>query len=64
LSGERITKRFISGGGADVCLDSWTGCNVTTDNASWKGYTFFKLKEKTNEGQDIPSDGFFEKIDE
>ena len=62
LEGERITKRFIKGGGADVFCDKWTGNNVTEDNATWSGYTFLKLKMKDDEPQE--SDGSFEKINE
>ena len=62
LQGERITKRFIRGGGADVYCDKWTGNNVTEDNAMWSGYTFLKLKKKEDEQQE--SDGSFEKINE
>ena len=62
LQGERITKRFVKGGGADVYCDKWTGNNVTEDNATWSGYTFLKLKMRDDEPHE--SDGSFEKINE
>ena len=76
LEGPRITKRFIRGGGSDVCWDEWTGSNITNDNATWSGYTFLKVKKiESAEGSaarstsmtvnpEEESDGSFECVEE
>ena len=50
LSSERVTSRFlVNGGHRRVLHDDWRDSTRTSDDASWRGYTFFRLTQSATE---------------
>ena len=50
LSSERMTSRFLVNGGHHRLLhDDWRDSTRTSDDASWRGYTFFRLVRSATE---------------
>lgn len=49
LAKQRATLRFISDGGSKSFIqDEWIDNRRTSDDAAWRGYTFFRLLEAEN----------------